>query len=324
MTEGYPHHLVGDPAPPPEQVDGRVLGMALKVHARRLEAIGHELQTAAPWRLCYALEQLVDEANAAVPNRNRASDGAIGDARHQQGASDHNPGPIVGGRAIVRADDITNDPRLNLPAVAERIRARAHAGELPQVVNGGYAILNGRITAEDWSGWHVYKGDDPHVSHLHLSASREAGRFDLRTVWGVFSTEHAPTPPRPAPPAPAPAPRPAPAPPGPPKGTGHDLTGSGAALRGQEGDSGPRVGALQEFLRRYGPAYAGDLVVDREWGPKTSAAVREFAHRSSIPSSDGRNIGPQLAGALWRAGLFRPLSAARARVLGHVNRADRR
>lgn len=304
----YPSDLVGDPAPPPEQVDRRVLGMALKVHARHLAASSHELSTAAPWRRAYCLDQLVAEADAAAPDRSRASDGSIGDARHQQGASDHNPGPIVDGRAVVRAVDITNDPRLNLPAVAERIRGR----RLPQTADGGYVILLGRITAPDWSGWHVYKGTDPHVSHMHVSSARAAAEFDLRDRWGVFSSEHAPAPPaRPTPPAPPmPAPR--------------DLTGSGAALRGQEGDRGPRVRALQEFLRRYAPAYAGDLAVDGAWGPKTSAAVREFGHRSGIGSADGRNIGPLLAAALYRAGLFRPLSAARARVLGHVNRGARR
>lgn len=321
MTEasGYPHHLVGPAAPPPEQVEPRVLGMALKVHARHLAAVDHELTTAAPWRLAHALEHLVAEADAAVPDRNKASDGSIGDARHQQGSSDHNPGPIVDGKAIVRAVDITNDPRLNLPVVAERIRAQA-AARLPQVFAGGYVILNGRITAEDWSGWRHYTGTDPHVSHVHVSSSRAAAQFDSRARWGVFSSEQK----QPTPPPPTPSHRPR-------EWTGPDLIGAGAQLRGQAAgqpqgpqSNGQRVADLQAFLRRYAPAYAGRLTVDGWYGPQTAAALREFAHRNGIGDADGLNIGPKLAAALYRAGLFRPLSAARARVLGHVTRGTRR
>lgn len=317
MTDSYPHDLAGPPAAPPAPVEARVLGMALKVHARHLAAASHELPTAAPWRVAHCLEQLVAEADAAAPDRNRASDGSIGDQRHQQGSSDHNPGPIVGGKAIVRAVDITNDPALDLPAVAERIRAQA-AARLPQVFAGGYVILNGRITAADFSGWRVYTGTDPHVSHMHVSSARSAPAFDRRDRWGVFSNEHAP----PAPPAP-PVPRPG--------WTGPDLTGTAGGLRGQAAgqpqgpqSNGPRVRALQDFLKRYAPAYAGDLEPDGWYGTQTAAALREFAHRSGVGDADGLNIGPRLAAALYRAGLFRPLSAARARVLGHVRRDTRR
>jgi hypothetical protein len=88
---GYPHELAGDPAPPPEPVERRVLGMALKAHGRHLTAVDHELRTAAPWRL-RALEQLVAEANAAAPNRHKQSDGGIGDARHQAENGPNGPG----------------------------------------------------------------------------------------------------------------------------------------------------------------------------------------------------------------------------------------
>jgi hypothetical protein len=57
---------------------------------------------------------------------------------------------------------------------------------------------------------------------------------------------------------------------------------------------------------------------------QTAAVLREFAHRSGIADADGLNIGPKLAAALYRAGFERTLSAARARVLGHVNRSTRR
>jgi hypothetical protein len=118
----------------------------------------------------------------------------------------------------------------------------------------------------------------------------------------------------------APAPAPAPAPPAPaPRGfTGPDLTGRGAGLRGDVGNNGPRVAAVQTFLRTRYPLYAKNLASDGWWGPATTAAIAEFGHRSNIPSADGRNIGPKLAAALYAAGFDR--TAATARALAHVRR----
>lgn len=326
MTEptGYPHALAGDPAGPPEPVDARVLGMAAKAHARHLAAVVEPLESillpeaGRGYRRAYALDELVAEADAAAPHRRTTSDGWIGDTRHQEegSGSDHNPWVTLAGQGIVRAEDLTNDPALGLPAAFERARAAAHAGRLPQLVNGGYLILAGRITAEDFSRWHVYLGADPHVSHGHVSVSLHPAGFDSRARWGLFSSEHR-----------APA-----------GFTGPDLTGRGGALRGQAAgqpqgpqSNGPRVAALQTFLNRVYPAYA-HLTVDGWYGLRTAAVLAEFARRSGIRGADGLNIGPQLAAALTAAGFEQTTaapppparSAARARVLGHLARGDRR
>jgi hypothetical protein len=343
IPTGYPHHLAGDPAPPPVQVERRVLAMALKAHGKHLAAVAEQLDTAAPYRRARSLDVLVAEADAAHPDRNRASDGWIGDARHQAengpngpgSGSDHNPWVVFEGRGIVRAEDITNDPALHLADVFERLRAAAAAGRLPQVTGGGYAILLGRITAEDWSGWRVYRGADPHVSHGHVSTSLDEARYDSTARWGVFSTEQ---------PAPAPPPPPAPA-----RWTGPDLTGTGAGLRGQAAgqpqgpqSNGPRVAALQAWLNRTYPAYS-HLAADGWYGVATAGVLREFAHRSGIPDADGLNIGPRLAAQLAAAGFERPARTAapepppgpgeaaeaarvtaRDRVRGHLDRRHRR
>jgi hypothetical protein len=346
VSEGYPHHLAGDPAPPPVMPDRRALGMALKAHRKHLEANRDLLETAAPWRPARSLTQLFAEANAEAPDRHKASDGMLGDARHQAengpngpgSGSDHNPWVIYGGQGIVRAGDLTNDPVLDLPAAFERLRARAAAGQLPQVTGGGYAILAGRITAEDWSGWRAYKGADPHVSHGHVSVSLTEAQYDLTAPWGLFRSEQ----PAPTPPPPAPA-----------GWTGPDLTGAGASLRGQAAgqpqgpqSNGPRVAALQVWLNRTYPAYS-HLAADGWYGRQTAAVLAEFAHRSGVPESDGLNIGPRVAAQLARAGFGAvgaaappepapeappgPAEAAdaarvtaRDRVRGHLERRHRR
>ena len=100
-------------------------------------------------------------------------------------------------------------------------------------------------------------------------------------------------------PDPSPAPPPAPAPAG---WTGPDLTGTGFGLRGDQGNNGHRVAALQNFLRTKYPLYAKGLDDDGWWGPKTTAVIREFAARSGVRGADGLNIGPQLARKIYLAG----------------------
>lgn len=305
--DGYPHQLAGEDAEPPKPVNRRVFDMALRADARTKHgpdplAGGQLVDAAAGWRLAGSIAELFAEANASDPKRAKASDGTIGDARHvgEGSDSDHNPWLVVAGVGVVRAGDITNDPAMHLDQVAERIRVAAKAGGLPQVTGGGYVILNGRITADDWSGWKVYTGSDPHVAHMHVSVSRIAAQFDLRSSWGVFGSTPAPIPPTP----PAPGPRPA------YNWTGPDLTGKGATLRGVKGANGPRVGQLHDFLRRYAPAYAAGLpgAASSEYGwygDDTAAVLRQFAARSNIANADGLNIGPKIALALWRDGFDR-------------------
>jgi hypothetical protein len=119
----------------------------------------------------------------------------------------------------------------------------------------------------------------------------------------------------------APPPAPAPAPAAPAGFTGPDLTGRGTGLRGDVGNNGPRVAALQAFLRDRYPLYAKGLASDGWWGPATTAVIAEFGHRSGIPSADGRNVGPKLAAALYAAGFDR--TAAQARALAHRTRRSR-
>ena len=66
------------------------------------------------------------------------------------------------------------------------------------------------------------------------------------------------------------------------------------------GDTGPAVAHLQDWLRRKYRSYAGALVVDGDYGPHTTAVVREFQRRVGLP--DVGRVGPQTNQALWREG----------------------
>lgn len=100
-------------------------------------------------------------------------------------------------------------------------------------------------------------------------------------------------------PAPTPAPQ---APPAPTGWTGPDATGSGTGFRADAGNNGPRIQALQSFLRSRYPLYAKHLDADGWYGPQTAAVIAEYARRSAIRGADGLNVGPQLARSLYVAG----------------------
>lgn len=67
------------------------------------------------------------------------------------------------------------------------------------------------------------------------------------------------------------------------------------------GNSGSDVKQLQKELKRVFPAYAGKLVLDGKFGPKTLAAVRIFQARSGL-ARDGR-VGPATRAKLKKYGV---------------------
>lgn len=195
----YPHDLSGVPADPPtmptpdEVEEGRQALDRLAAAGARLitdaQEPGEVVRGAAPWRLAGALVQLREEANATNPGRDKRSDGTVGDLAHSTRVSDHNPN----GAGVVRALDLDVDG-LDLASTFERARQLAAAGQLPQVRNGGYFILNRRITAPDFSGWNVYTGPNPHTAHGHASAAVDPASYDITAPWGVFTGTPAPAP----------------------------------------------------------------------------------------------------------------------------------
>jgi hypothetical protein len=122
------------------------------------------------WRVAYSLNVLLGQLNTLAPNRNKASDGSIGDPAHSSRVSDHNPDD----EGIVRARDFTHDPANGLDCnwLANQL---VDSGD-PRIK---YIIWNRRI----WTGeWHDYDGTNAHTSHLHLSVVAD-DRADQTHEW---------------------------------------------------------------------------------------------------------------------------------------------
>ena len=120
--------------------------------------------------LCKAGQQLREQIDDAFPDRDRKSDGWIGDARHQKaGTSDHVPSPIDG---IVRALDIDAnlDSRANSSAyLADQIRLCAKKDKRIK-----YVIHLGKIaSAKSLWRFKKYRGINPHHSHIHISFTKK-------------------------------------------------------------------------------------------------------------------------------------------------------
>lgn len=118
---------------------------------------------------------LFRQVNEMAPNRDKSSDGMLGDLEHSLRTSDHNPeSPPPPGNPDdqVDAGDITHDPAhgADMRQVSEAIR-------LSRDVRVRYVIFNRRIfysyvvNGVPAYTWQEYFGPDPHTGHMHLSVN---------------------------------------------------------------------------------------------------------------------------------------------------------
>jgi len=196
----------------------------------------------ADWRNCRASLVLVAEINERWPNRDRSSDGTIGDAEHATRDSDHNPWLVdANGIGVVRARDIDKDG-IEAAWLAEFLRKRGAVGD-PRLRLGGYVIFNRRITAPDFLTWRVYTGTNPHTSHIHVSFSRDPAGFDSEAAW--------------------------------------DIVPSGTLRLGDSGSDVVKLQTVLRAWYPTIEPFAS-LVADGEYGPKTAAAVASFQSRAGL------------------------------------------
>jgi hypothetical protein len=123
-------------------------------------------------KLCKAGQQLRLQVDDSYADRDRTSDGWIGDVRHSARPSDHNPDA----KGIVRAIDIDRDlsgkakPDL-MPDLADQIRLFAKRDKSKRI---SYIIFAGRIASPrmGWR-WRKYSGINPHNAHCHVSFTKQ-------------------------------------------------------------------------------------------------------------------------------------------------------
>jgi len=121
-------------------------------------------------KLCKAGQQLREQFDDCFSDRDRTSDGWIGDSRHSARKSDHNPDGEGWVRAVDFDRDLSGKPKPDImPYVADQLRILAKTDR-----RVAYLIFNGKIASPRslWR-WRKYKGINQHRTHLHVSFTRK-------------------------------------------------------------------------------------------------------------------------------------------------------
>jgi hypothetical protein len=120
-------------------------------------------------RLSKSGVQLREQIDDCFPDRDRASDGWIGDSKHAARKSDHNPDA----QGWVRALDIDSDlDRAKGTSVYLADQLREYAKSTRRIT---YIIHMGKICSRKslWR-WVKYRGFNKHTSHIHVSFAKTA------------------------------------------------------------------------------------------------------------------------------------------------------
>jgi hypothetical protein len=220
-------------------------------------------------RLAPSLVRFRDEVDRIWPDRDRKSDGWLGDAAHQSGVTDldhdgdvdandaalksqHNPDAA----GIVHAVDIDRDG-VDPDKIVAAVRAHPAAW---------YVIWNRRIYSRK-NGWapKAYTGADPHTGHLHVSIRLAADAVSDSRPW--FPEDTMPL-------------------------TTSDLQNVRAQVQAEIAETVPGIvlDVLQRFAVAAGPAYQRDIgdgaksVPLRMW---EKAAAHAFATRVAVTKLAG-------------------------------------
>lgn len=194
------------------------------------------------WRVAKSLEVLLAQINALSPNRDKSSDGGIGNAEHASRSSDHNPWVMDGSMGIVTARDFTNDPAHGI--VSEELAETLRMSGDPRLK---YVISNKKIANPDIQGgaWRPYSGSNPHNHHCHVSVKSDKAHYDDETPWRLTLTPTV-------------------------AHVAESVVASPPVLR--KGSSGPDVVRLQELLNKSGAV----LKADGNFGNYTEKSVKKF------------------------------------------------
>ena len=153
---------------------------------KKTEAGGVLTQEVSGWRVAESLMRLLEQVDRMAPNRNKASDGTIGDTDHQKRDSDHNPWVIDGTKGVVTARDITDDTAHGCSA-----QAIADALVASRDKRIKYLIWNGKIVSSvksPWK-WRAYSGPNQHTHHIHISVLPDKALYDDRSDWNLTGAQ---------------------------------------------------------------------------------------------------------------------------------------
>lgn len=233
-------------------------------------------------KLCAGGVTLRDQINKRWPKRDKASDGWIGDSRHQarQGwgtngkGSYHNPDP----NGIVHAIDVDED---FLGKGKGQKEARKFADELAtycrQGKDGGriaHIVYEDQVASGTANNWHFRGSGYGHTHHIHISFTNKAdsngAKFDLPIFNEVDPT---PEPPKPTPPKPQPV--------------DNSYPGQDSLRLGQ---SNSYVKKMQEQLIKKGFSIPSGATGNYQ--SQTAQAVKLF-YKSIGTASNGQKMGPK-------------------------------
>ena len=121
-------------------------------------------------KLCKAGAQLREQIDDCFGDRDRTSDGWLGDSRHAARKSDHNPDEQGWVRAIDIDRDLSGKPKPDImPDLADQLRILAKTDR-----RIAYLIFDGRIASrKSYFRWKPYQGINAHRHHLHVSFSTQ-------------------------------------------------------------------------------------------------------------------------------------------------------
>ena len=124
-------------------------------------------------RLSKAAIQLREQIDDSFPDRDRTSDGWIGDTRHAHRVSDHNPDADGWVRAIDVDRDLHKGSKPDVMGdLADQLRTACKSKSEKRI---SYIIFDGRIASPklNWR-WRTYTGANKHNHHMHVSFKKEA------------------------------------------------------------------------------------------------------------------------------------------------------
>jgi hypothetical protein len=124
-------------------------------------------------QLSKAAKQLREQFDDTFPDRDRTSDGWIGDTRHAARKSDHNPDEQGWIRAIDIDRDLFEGSKPDIMGdLADQLRALSKSKADNRIA---YIIFDGFICSKilNWK-WRKYTGANKHVKHCHISFKKEA------------------------------------------------------------------------------------------------------------------------------------------------------